>query len=127
MAVDELIVVWSIVSRIRPGDKISITFDYGITIDKPTLLTPIKRSLRGDSRLSLLRFVPQIVRQTLGLEQETLQENVETILAGVRGLMTLLKTYESDIRLVAELERSIAKLKSGLKNEHGFESIGTSE
>jgi len=125
MTVDELIILWSIVSRIRPGDKLSVTFDYGVTIDidKPTLLTPIKRSLRGESRLSLLRFVPQVVRQTLTLDKETLNDNTDTILAGVRGLMTLLKTYEGDIRLVAELERSISKLKI-LKKEDGFESIG---
>jgi hypothetical protein len=108
---DQVVVTWKILSHLRAGDKLALTFE-SVTIDRKSLFTGIRRSLRGDSREALQTFVPKLVDQTLRQDFSSDSGARAAVVDGIVGLLTLRATYQGDVPFVAEFERAVSKLRA---------------
>ena len=124
---DELIVTWTIISRLNAGDKLSIQYN-NLSIDKASVFTPIRRAFRGDNRDSLMSFLPILINKTLDLVPDIDKldhPSRRALLGGVQGILSLRETYNSDITLISRLEYYISKLGGIiLKSKHSQSMVG---
>ena len=97
----------------RVGDKLSIQGTELVSIDRSSLLTGIRRSIRGDAREALLTWIPQLVALTHEAfrQQHMTQYHERVLKQGITGLLTLRDTYSADVSFVSRLEVCLDKLR----------------
>lgn len=109
---DWVLARWSLLSRLRAGDKLSIQGDT-VNIDKSSFFMGLKRSARGDTREALLSWIPQLVSSTKESFESFFIESYhdKMIQRGIRGLLTLRETYQSDVSFISKLEVCLDKIR----------------
>tara|TARA_B100000161_G_scaffold141272_1_gene100287 strand:+ start:483 stop:857 length:375 start_codon:yes stop_codon:yes gene_type:complete len=116
---DQVVITWTILSHLRAGDKLALTFE-SVAIDRKGLFTGIRRSIRGDSRESLQTFIPRLVDQTLRQDFSQDAGARTAVINGAAGLLTLRTTYQADVCFIAEFERAVSKLKRLIDTHEDF-------
>ena len=111
---DGILATWILLSRMRVGDKLSIQGTELVNIDRSSLFTGMRRSMRGDTREALLTWIPELVSLTAEAfdQNHMTQYHERTLKRGMVGLLTLRDTYSADVSFVSRLEVCLDKLRS---------------
>ena len=108
--------VWSLLSSISSGDKISIKGNL-VNVEKNHPFLWIKRKYNGDSRVDVYQLINNLLKMS-GYhlkEEEDINKNVTSfkfnILLGIQGLLNLRDTYIDDNRFLSIFNSSLEKMK----------------
>ena len=108
--------VWSLLSSISSGDKISIKGNL-VTVEKNYPFLWMKRKYNGDSRVDVYQLIDNLLTMSAYhlKEEEYIKKNVTSfkynIVLGVKGLLNLRDTYIDDNRFLSIFNSSLEKIK----------------
>lgn len=106
-------------STIVENDKIDTK---NILIESSNIFTPFKRLFNRESRSSTLSFVRTIIYDSFDVFNSNINERVlclsiiNDLIASIKGLQSLQKTYENDKMMVCELECLIDFINLNIDN-----------
>jgi len=108
--------IWSLLSSISSGDKISIKGNL-VTIEKNHPFLWMKRKYNGDSRVDVYQLIDNLLTMS-GYhlkEEEHINKNVSSfkynIILGIQGLLNLRDTYIDDNRFLSIFNSSLEKIR----------------
>ena len=108
--------VWSLLSSISSGDKISIKGNL-VTVEKNHPFLWMKRKYNGDSRVDVYQLIDNLFTMSEYhlKEEEHISKNVTSfkynIILGIQGLLNLRETYIDDNRFLSIFNSSLEKMK----------------
>tara|TARA_B100000029_G_C17440079_1_gene911126 strand:- start:344 stop:943 length:600 start_codon:yes stop_codon:yes gene_type:complete len=108
--------VWSLLSSISSGDKISIKGNL-VTVEKNHPFLWMKRKYNGDSRVDVYQLIDNLFTMSEYHLKENghVNKNVTSfkynIILGIQGLLNLRDTYIDDNRFLSIFNSSLEKIK----------------
>jgi hypothetical protein len=108
LSITDLHVNLLVLSKYREGNRL-IVRGNALYTEIPWLLTPIKRLVLGDSRMSIVPPIRELYKRALiflDKDDKSIDSNnlIQNIHRSLIGLNKLFSTYKSDDRFISELE-----------------------